>query len=282
MGKKMRYFIFSGLFLFFASTGGALASVCDLPLPDWCEANLGKGGIWNFEFISGPTLTTHEKCGSIEECYEYQYLITPPDPLAPIGQAVLGVPSNCELQIEGANQVYDIGKGDPDGFGAGYWNLFVARFPPVADDYLNGYLVTVYANTGGVGFATIGIYSKNYFGSCGLTGPDPNGDNPNEVYTVAAITEMATQPDGRIFRIWENADTQCIEDVCEIEVHGGPCIRQLNSVPLDETIQYDSEVIGWEPMIVIGNRNQKCFRAHGRSEDKDHTWIWISGRRVWR
>lgn len=288
MQNKTNLYIFVAVMsLFFASTAVAWQTECEEPYCCVAE-DVGKDD-WQFRLV-GPVLVTDPatvtQCTGLgDECYKYTYEIESYGG-DNISLAFFTIPNKYgeEVEIVGQSDSY---KYAPAGAGGGSESNYfaedvqeirVAEIPPNNDD---GNFV-FYSNIGSFNRITGYIKSGKSYGGCAIAGPDPNGYDPNEVYTISAVVEMATS-DNRFFRLKENLQTECIEAAWEITALGGTVIRPLEPALLEDNVQYYSNTLNkWEKTKMIGDRNQRCRRAILKSWDDNNTWVWISGKRVWR
>lgn len=288
MQKKMRYFLFAGLLLFFASTTVVWAESCAVDDPKCCEAlDIGKYD-WQFRLI-GPTLVDpadyEDQCRNLgDECYQYKYNLTPSDLSAPLSQVLFTIPSKYEeVLINGAYQYYQAGIGDQTtGFGTYVQEIRVAEIPPTSGEYI------FYSNVGSISPITGALKSGKDFGSCKIAGPDPYGYDPNEVFTVSSERTIKTS-DNKKFHLLEDDTTECIvygsyEQYLPGDPEYDPLLseeqnrRLLIRESLDEVLQSN---LGNTPIEFVGDTNQRCKRAIAKSRG-EQTWYFISGRWLWR
>ena len=292
--KTMKYLSLAGVFLFFSSTGAAWASTTppvpsDCELPNCCLAKIGFNDFSRVELIGGPTLvegtcdlrSAYGEEVTVEPCYEYEYRITmsqsyrrydPEDyiyftfPYDPVNEILIGGEDLIKLYEPGEGVVL---------WAKDIYQIFVAKFLlPEANEF------KIYSNVDQMSLATVGLQSGLKVGSCGIYGPAPPIYDPSEVFTLSS-TEYINTSDGKLFKIIRDANTQCIIDAYEcLDAPGCAEPRQLTSDPIGEVIKVKNGEFESDGEWA-GSSNQKCNEALLKSLG-EHTWVWISGRRVWR
>ena len=300
LSKTVKYLLLAGLFLFFSSMGSACASTqtpvpVDCDLPNCCIAKIGWNDFSRVELIGdGPTLvegacnlqSAYGEWETVEPCYEYKYSITIPQlytrvdpedyiyftfPYDPVNEMLIGGEDLVKLYEPGEGVLW---------FGKDIHQLFIARFLlPEANE------LKIYSNVDQMSLATVGLQSGLKVGNCGIYGPAPPIYDPSEVFTLSS-TEYINTSDGKLFKIMRDADTQCIRDAAEcLDPPNCNSIRPLTASPIGEALQFVGVDGNNEPFVARGDWggsiNQKCNEAILKSVG-DHTWVWISGRRVWR
>lgn len=298
MNKTTKYFLFAGLFLFFAGTTVARAVDCDTKDPKCCDVTLNKSK-WQFILI-GPELvdestlpdrlkgmcTFYDSDGTLvpdTDCYQYDYQAIPVSG-APINQMYFTFPYNygpIPLYINGIEDVTEPGSEDGTAtvdLGAYVQELFAGRIPPNSETGLYSF----WSNISQLALSSIGATSKSEFGTCGILGPNPYfGYDPDEIYTLSSTECISTSDDNGYgyYKITRDDNTQCITEVRQCNDNTCvTCDPPYVWVDIEDAIKYiasDGTSIGakWS-----GQTNQIC----NESIIKANPWVWISGRRVWR
>ena len=291
--KTMKYLLVTGIFLFFNVTGFAWAETCQVPAT--CQTDSG----WSIELLD-ITQQSETVCESnlgmgIEECYLWEYRVYngTPGTTSGLTQLLLTIPTTC-----GGEEPLFAGAGDPNidlfppgvgdqtsGFGKDILNISVARFEPNN----TGGLFSFYSPYKRMAEATVAVAVKKGDGSCLIGGPSHSCyEEPEDILTLSSTEFISTYDDNtglsQLFKITRNADTKCIMDALECLNDTCSSFRQLDPVPIEDAITLHNVVNGVPvdtPGQWSGGTNQKCNEAILKSVG-NNTWVWISGRRVWR
>jgi len=298
MKKKTTTIAFMvGMLLYFAGSAFAawVANPENCVVPSCCQTVIGKQG-WQFQLIDGPTPVPsserpeYDADGNLitwEDTWKYTYEVIASDNTAAQSSILFTIPYAGPEEY-GYKQValagdpdapdalfyYTNAVGDPTTYFAQYvQQIRVAKVPPSAGQYI------FYSNVGTVSLGTGALKSGKDFGSCAIAVPDVNGYDSKAVFTLSSVEYISTS-DGKVFRIVRDADTQCIIEGCEWDNTSGVCGRYLTSVPIGEALTLHNDGVD-SPGEWSGSTNQKCNEAIFKSEG-DHTWVWVSGTRVWK
>jgi len=298
--KTTRCVLFAGLFLFFAST--VVAEL--IPVGDCtdlgttcCQDDIGRD-FWQFILIGGgPTLVTDPTSDTVkcktdwEECFEYSYQVLSEDESTP-SQVLLTIPFSFDEQVDVDGfdpfKVHPNGAGDETTEFAEYvQEIRVMEIPNNAKIY------TFWSNVGRVSRASIGLKNGNYLGTCAIDGPNANGYDPTEVFTVSSERTIYTS-DNKKFHLVEDINTECIDyGSYEQLLPGDPDYgvytdnqrllkRELLEDVLQSKLGEDEEGNPTPtPIEFVGDTNQRCKRSIVKSKGP-HTWYFISGRYLWR
>ena len=293
--KTAKFLLSAGIFLFLVGSGvAAWAESCEVPM----SCTTGSG--WSIELLRAPTLQSAEVCKSalglgVTECYLWEYEVQNSyGNTSGLTQLLLTIPTTCggvEPLFAGADdpniELYPPGVGDPTSkLGLDILTIAVARFEPNNTEGSFAF----YSPEKTMAEATVAVSVKKGDGSCIIGGPSHSCyEEPEDIITLSSTEFISTYDDNtgrsQLFRIKRDQDTKCITDAFECYEDDCTSGRPLDSVPIEEALTLHNIDANGAPVETpgqwSGGTNQKCNEAIFKSVG-NNTWVWISGRRVWR